>query len=120
MKAGVFGIGAAVPHDVITNAHLEGRLDTTDEWIVKRTGIQQRHWLNGSQTLADLAVAACASALADAGRTGDEVDRVIVASLPPDRLTPGLAPEVAARLGAPEAGAIDVTAACAIFLYAPA
>jgi len=64
MKAGVFGIGAAVPHDVITNAHLEGRLDTTDEWIVKRTGIQQRHWLNGTQTLADLAVDACAGASA--------------------------------------------------------
>ena len=118
MKAGVFGIGAAVPHDVITNAHLEGRLDTTDEWIVKRTGIQQRHWLNGSQTLADLAVDACADALADAGRRADEVDRVIVASLTPDRLTPGLAPEVAARLGAHEAGAVDINAACAGFLVA--
>jgi 3-oxoacyl-[acyl-carrier-protein] synthase-3 len=118
MKAGVFGIGAALPHDVITNAHLEDRLDTTDEWIVKRTGIQQRHWLNGSQTLADLAVDACADALADAGRRADEVDRVIVASLTPDRLTPGLAPEVAARLGAHEAGAVDINAACAGFLVA--
>jgi len=118
MKAGVFGIGAALPHDVITNAHLEDRLDTTDEWIVKRTGIQQRHWLNGTQTLADLAVDACADALADAGRRADEVDRVIVASLTPDRLTPGLAPEVAARLGAHEAGAVDINAACAGFLVA--
>jgi 3-oxoacyl-[acyl-carrier-protein] synthase III len=118
MRAGVFGIGAAVPQDVITNAHFAAGLDTSDEWIVKRTGIQQRHWLNGAQTLADLAVAACAAALADAGRRPDEVDRVLVASLTPDRLTPGLAPEVAARLGANEAGAFDVNAACAGFLYA--
>jgi len=118
MRAGVFGIGAAVPQDVITNAHFAARLDTSDEWIVKRTGIQQRHWLNGAQTLADLAVDACAAALADAGRRPDEIDRVLVASLTPDRLTPGLAPEVAARLGANEAGAVDVNAACAGFLYA--
>jgi 3-oxoacyl-[acyl-carrier-protein] synthase III len=118
MKAGVFGVGAAVPHDVIKNTHLESRLDTTDEWIVKRTGIQQRHWLNGTQSLADLAVDACAAALADAGRRPEEVDRVLVASLTPDRLTPGLAPEVAARLGAHEAGAADVNAACAGFLVA--
>jgi 3-oxoacyl-[acyl-carrier-protein] synthase-3 len=118
MRAGVFGIGAAVPRDVITNAHFEARLDTSDEWIVKRTGIQQRRWLNGAQTVADLAVDACADALADAGRRPDEVDRVLVASITPDRLTPGLAPEVAARLGTPEAGAVDLNAACAGFLYA--
>ena len=118
MRAGVFGVGAAVPEDVITNAHFAARLDTSDEWIVKRTGIQQRHRLNGAQTLADIAVDACAAALADAGRRPDEVDRVLVASLTPDRLTPGLAPEVAARLGANEAGAFDVNAACAGFLYA--
>jgi 3-oxoacyl-[acyl-carrier-protein] synthase-3 len=117
-RAGVFGVGAALPPDVIGNAHFVGRLDTSDEWIVKRTGISTRHWLNGKQSVADLAVDACAAALADAGRSGDEVDRVIVASITPDRLTPGLAPEVAARLGAHEAGAIDVNAACAGFLYA--
>jgi 3-oxoacyl-[acyl-carrier-protein] synthase-3 len=118
MRAGVFGVGAAVPEDVITNAHFAARLDTSDEWIVKRTGIQQRYRLNGAQTLADIAVDACAAALADAGRRPDEVDRVLVASLTPDRLTPGLGPEVAARLGANEAGAFDVNAACAGFLYA--
>jgi 3-oxoacyl-[acyl-carrier-protein] synthase-3 len=118
MKAGVFGVGAAVPHDVITNAHFAARLDTSDEWIVKRTGIHERHWLNGAQTLADLAVDASAAALADAGRSPEEVDRVLVASITPDRLTPGLGPEVAARLGAREAGGVDMNAACAGFLYA--
>src|ERR671930_274284 len=67
MRAGVFGVGAAVPEDVITNAHFAARLDTSDEWIVKRTGIQQRYRLNGAQTLADIAVDACAAALACAG-----------------------------------------------------
>jgi 3-oxoacyl-[acyl-carrier-protein] synthase-3 len=117
-RAGVFGLGAALPHDVVTNAHFEARLDTSDEWITKRTGIHERRRLNGAQTLADLAVDACAGALEDAGRRPDEVDRVLVASITPDRLTPGLAPEVAARIGAAEAGAVDLNAACAGFLYA--
>jgi 3-oxoacyl-[acyl-carrier-protein] synthase-3 len=69
-------------------------------------------------TLADLAVDACQAALADAGRRGEEVDHVIVSTITPDRLTPGLAPEVAMRIGADQAGAVDVNAACAGFLYA--
>ena len=55
MRAGIFGVGSALPADVIGNARLTETLDTTDEWIVKRTGIHERHWLNGRQTLADLA-----------------------------------------------------------------
>jgi len=118
MKAGVFGIGSALPDTIVTNADFEAYLDTTDEWIVRRTGIRERYQLNGRQTLADLAVDACEAALADAGRRGDEVDHVIVSTLTPDRLTPGLAPEVARRIGAREAGAVDVNAACAGFVYA--
>ena len=89
MRAGIFGVGSALPADVIGNARLTEALDTTDEWIVKRTGIHERHWLNGRQTLADLAAEACAGALADAGRRAEEVDRIIVATITPDRLTPG-------------------------------
>ena len=92
MKAGVFGIGAAVPHDVITNAHLEGRLDTTDEWIVKRTGIRSATGSTAARPWPTWPSTPARDALADAGRRADEVDRVIVASLTPDRLTPGLAP----------------------------
>jgi 3-oxoacyl-[acyl-carrier-protein] synthase III len=118
MRAGIFGVGAALPEDVIGNADLVKTLDTSDEWIVKRTGIRERRWLNGATSLADLAAEACAEALGDAGRDPGEIDRLIVATVTPDRITPGLAPGVAARLGASRAGAWDVNAACAGFLVA--
>jgi 3-oxoacyl-[acyl-carrier-protein] synthase-3 len=117
MTAGIFGIGDALPDHVITNHDLEQRLDTSDEWIVRRTGIRERHHLQGDETLSDLASRACLLALDDAGRSGAEVDYVIVSTFTPDRVTPGIAPEVARVLGAERAGAVDLNAACAGFLY---
>ena len=117
MRAGIFGIGAALPEHVVTNAHFEASLDTTDAWIVKRTGIRERRHLNGSLSLAQLAATACADALADAGRDASEVDQIIVTTITPDLVTPGLAPAIAAELGADRAGAVDLNAACAGFLY---
>jgi 3-oxoacyl-[acyl-carrier-protein] synthase III len=117
LRAGIFGVGAALPEQVVANAHFEQHLDTSDEWIVRRTGIRERRWLNGSMTLADLATTACRQALDDAGCAAEEVDRVIVSTITPDRLTPGLAPYVAELLGATNAGAYDANAACAGFLY---
>jgi 3-oxoacyl-[acyl-carrier-protein] synthase-3 len=116
--AGIFGIGAALPEHIVTNADLEERLDTTDEWIVRRTGIRERRHLAPDEPLADLAAHACVLALEDAGRSGAEVDQVIVSTITPDRVTPGLAPEVARIIGAHHASAVDVNAACAGFLYA--
>jgi 3-oxoacyl-[acyl-carrier-protein] synthase-3 len=84
---------------------------------VRRTGIRERRHLQGDETLADLATRACLLALDDAGRTGAEVDHVIVSTFTADRVTPGLAPEVARVIGADRAAAVDLNAACAGFLY---
>jgi 3-oxoacyl-[acyl-carrier-protein] synthase-3 len=113
----VIGIGSALPDHIVTNKDLEAYLDTTDAWIQRRTGIRERRHLNGAATLADLALEACQMALADAGRDAADVDHVIVATFTPDRLMPGLAPKLANLLGTKNAGAIDVNAACAGFLY---
>lgn len=118
MKAGVFGIGSALPDHIVTNADFAAYLDTTDAWIVRRTGIRERRHLNGTRTLTNLAVEACNAALADAGRDPADVDHVIVSTLTPDRLMPGLAPGVADAIGANGAGAVDINAACAGFLFA--
>jgi 3-oxoacyl-[acyl-carrier-protein] synthase-3 len=118
VRAGVFGVGAALPDALVTNDDLAARLDTSDEWIVRRTGIRARRRLDGDASLARLAADACAEALADAGRGVDEVDRVIVSTITPDRVTPGLAPEVAGLLGCKPLAALDLNAACAGFLVA--
>lgn len=118
MTAGLFGVGAAVPDREIGNDHFEQHLDTSDAWIVRRTGIRTRRWLDEGAPIAPLAAQACADALADAGRTPDEVDQIIVTTITPDRITPGLAPQVAQLIGAHGAAAVDLNAACAGFLYA--
>jgi 3-oxoacyl-[acyl-carrier-protein] synthase-3 len=113
----ILGVGAALPTQLITNADLVARLDTSDEWIVRRTGIRERRHLRETETLAALAASACSEALLDAGCAADGVDHVIVATITPDFLTPGLAPAVAARVGAVHAGVVDLNAACTGFLY---
>jgi 3-oxoacyl-[acyl-carrier-protein] synthase-3 len=117
LTAGLFGVGAALPRRVVGNDHFERRLATDDAWIVRRTGIRTRHWLDADAPLAPLAAEACIRALADADRTADEVDQIIVTTITPDRVTPGLAPEVARLIGAHGAAAVDLNAACAGFLY---
>jgi len=116
--AGLYGVGAALPERVIGNDHFEAYLDTSDAWITRRTGIKTRRWLSDGQELAPLAAEACQRALEDAGRRVDEVDHIIVTTITPDMLTPGLAPMVARELGADGVPAQDVNAACAGYLYA--
>lgn len=117
MTAVLAGVGAALPPTVVDNDHFTP-LGTTHRWIVKRTGIHTRHWLGPGEPLVDLAEVAARRALADAGRDAHEVDQVIVSTITPDRITPGVAPELAARLGAPHPPAVDLNAACAGFVYA--
>jgi len=113
----ITGIGAALPGRLVTNAALVERLDTSDEWIVRRTGIRERRHLSDGESLSDLAATACAQALEDAGLPAAEVDHVICATITPDRLTPGIAPATAAKIGSLSAGVVDINAACAGFLY---
>ncbi|WP_416900797.1 beta-ketoacyl-ACP synthase 3 [Micromonospora echinospora] len=117
MNAVLTGVGAALPAVVVGNDHFS-RLGVTDEWIVHRTGVRQRYRLGADERLVDLATAAGAAALADSGVAADEVDSVVVATTTADRISPGLAPEVAHRLGTRAPGAVDVNGACTGFLYA--
>jgi len=118
VKPGILGIGDALPAHVITNLDLEQRLDTSDEWIVRRTGMRERRHVQGDETLADLAAAAGSAALLDAAVPASEIDHVIAATITPDQLTPGLAPALAAKVGIEHAGVVDLNAACVGFLYA--
>ena len=118
MKAGLLGLGTALPSRVIPNEEWAQKLDTSDAWIVRRTGIHERRWLAEGETLVDIGSHAAQAALADAGRSAGEVDLVMVPTATPDDVTPGVAPQIAARIGADRAGAIDLNGACAGFLYA--
>ena len=103
---------------MVTNADLAKFVDTSDEWIVERTGIRQRHKARDDQPTSDLAVEAAKKALVDAGRTADEVDLIVVATTTPDMTFPSVASIVQRKLGVPTCIAFDVQAVCSGFVYA--
>ncbi|MFD0317916.1 beta-ketoacyl-ACP synthase III [Streptomyces flavalbus] len=113
------GLGTHVPRRVVTNDDLTRSLDTSDEWIVQRTGIRQRHWSDPGVATSDLAVEAGHRALksAQVDAPGD-IGLLVVATSTPDRQVPATAPEVAARLGLGTVAALDVGAGCSGFVYA--
>jgi 3-oxoacyl-[acyl-carrier-protein] synthase III len=110
----VTGWGIGLPDKIVTNEDLSARLDTSDQWIAERTGIRERR-IGG--TTAELAIAAGTQALARAGRTGDDVDVLVLATTTPDALVPGTSATVQEGLGI-RGGAFDVNAACSGFVYA--
>lgn len=112
------GLGSWLPPDVVTNAQLERVLDTTDEWIRKRTGVVSRHVARPGMPTSELAVEAGQRALKSAGAGPGTVDAVILATTTPDRPCPATAPEVASRLGLGTIAAFDVAAVCTGFIYA--
>lgn len=111
------GVGAAVPDEVVTNADLEARLDTTDEWIRERTGIRERHRAGPGDTTASLAVSAGRAALQAAGVEASSIGLVVLATTTPDQQTPATAATVQRELGTSGA-AFDLNAVCAGFAYA--
>jgi 3-oxoacyl-[acyl-carrier-protein] synthase-3 len=117
-RSAITGVGGNLPEEVVTNADQAKVVDTTDEWIVERTGIHQRHRAAQGQGASDLAVEAAKKALAAAGRTPADLDLIIVATTTPDLTFPSVASMVQRKLGAPVGIAFDVQAVCSGFVYA--
>lgn len=114
----LLGTGSALPAKVVTNAELAERVDTTDEWIVERTGIRQRYIAGEGETTATLATAAARAALADAGVDASSIGLIVLATATPDNTFPATATKVQAALGCNGGIAFDVAAVCSGFLYA--
>ena len=111
-------VGAYLPANVVTNEDLSAYVDTSDEWIQRRTGITQRHFVADGETTADLASQAANQALANAAMKPQDIDLIIVATTTPDNTFPSTATKVQHQIGASGAIAFDVQAVCAGFIYA--
>ena len=118
IRSVITGSGSALPRDCVTNADLEARVDTTDEWIVERTGIRQRYIAGEGETTSTLATDAARKALADAGVDASEIGLIILATATPDHTFPASATQVQQALGCRGGVAFDVQAVCSGFLYA--
>ena len=118
IRAVVKGIGHYLPERIVENAEFEARLDTSDEWIKARSGIERRHVAAEGQTTSDLATRAALAALADAGMQPDDLDAIILATSTADLTFPAAATMVQANLGMTRGFAFDVQAVCAGFVFA--
>ncbi len=113
----LLGMGHYVPPRVVTNNDLAGLMETTDEWITQRTGIKERHWVDGNVGASELAEIASRGALAEAGLTPQDIDLILFATLSPDLNFPGSGCLLQARLGIPGVPAMDIRNQCTGFLY---
>jgi 3-oxoacyl-[acyl-carrier-protein] synthase-3 len=118
MHVTITGLGAYAPERVVTNDELSQLVDTSDEWIMERTGIRERRIAADSQALSDLSLPASQQALEQAGIDGADVDLLIVATVTPDMMFPSTSAILADRLGATDAAAYDLSAGCTGFMYA--
>ncbi|MDB6032438.1 MAG: fabH [Verrucomicrobiales bacterium] len=114
----IVGVGAYVPEKILTNAELERMVDTSDEWIVSRTGIKERRLAAENETTSDMASLAAMRAMQNANITPDQIDLIIVATLTPDMMFPSTACLVQHKIGARRSAAFDIEAACSGFIYA--
>ncbi|MCA1062044.1 beta-ketoacyl-ACP synthase III [Rossellomorea sp. AcN35-11] len=117
MNTGIIGIGRYLPEKVVTNADLEKMVDTSDEWIRTRTGIEERRIADNDTDTSDMAYEASKTAIRDAGISPEEIDLILVATVTPDHPFPSVACLLQERLGAKKAAAMDLSAACAGFMY---
>lgn len=116
-KAVITGVGKYLPEKVLTNYDLEEIVETSDEWIKQRTGIEKRHIAADDQPTSDLALRAAKEALANAGLSGEDLDLIIVATVTPDMAFPATACIIQDKLGAKNAAAFDLEAGCSGFVY---
>jgi 3-oxoacyl-[acyl-carrier-protein] synthase-3 len=117
-RIGITGLGCHVPERIVTNDELSRRVDTTDEWIMERTGIRERRIAAPDEALTDIAMPAALAALADAGVDAAEIDLLICATVTPDMMFPTSSALLADALGMPNAAAYDLLAGCTGFVYA--
>ncbi len=120
LQSVVVGVGSYLPERILSNQDLEKTLDTTDAWIVQRTGIKQRHIAAEGEFTSALGLKAAKAALADAGLTGADIDLVIVATSTPDYVFPAVATQIQAALGMFHGAAFDLQAVCSGFVFAVA
>jgi 3-oxoacyl-[acyl-carrier-protein] synthase-3 len=116
-KSIVRGVGGYLPARVLTNDDLAKRVDTTDEWIVQRTGIRERHIAAEGEMTSHLGTAAAKAALADAGKSAEDIDLIIVATSTPDNTFPATAVSIQSELGMRHGAAFDMQAVCSGFVY---
>jgi len=120
LRSVVVGLGSYLPKRILSNADLEKTLDTTDSWIVQRTGIRQRHIAAEDERTSTLGLKAAQAALADAGLSGSDIDLIIVATSTPDHTFPAVATQIQAGLGMTSGVAFDLQAVCSGFVFAVA
>ena len=117
-RAQVVSVGAAIPERVLSNADLEAMVDTTDDWIVSRTGIRERHIADPGTPLSSIALPACQQAIERAGISAQDIDGIIVATISGDHIMPTTANRLQALLGIPHAWGFDLANACNGFVAA--
>ncbi|CEH28813.1 3-oxoacyl-[acyl-carrier-protein] synthase 3 (EC 2 .3.1.180) (3-oxoacyl-[acyl-carrier-protein] synthase III) (Beta-ketoacyl-ACP synthase III) [Aneurinibacillus migulanus] len=117
IRVGVLGLGVHVPENIVTNDDLARIMDTSDEWIRTRTGIERRHIASEDESTSDMATIAAQKAIKDAGLAVEDIDLILVATATPDYMFPSTACLVQDKLGARNIGAMDIGAACSGFIY---
>nr|WP_319947988.1 beta-ketoacyl-ACP synthase III [uncultured Shimia sp.] len=118
LRAVVKGVGHYLPERIVPNSEFEQTLDTSDEWIRSRSGIERRHFAADGETTSDLAVHAAKAALTNAGMQPDDIDAIVVATSTPDLTFPSVATMVQSKLGMTQGFGFDVQAVCAGFVFA--
>jgi 3-oxoacyl-[acyl-carrier-protein] synthase-3 len=118
IRSRIIGTGSYLPQRILTNAELAARVDTSDEWIIERTGIRQRHIAAEGEFTSDLGTEAARKALNNAGLSADDIDLIVVATATPDQTFPACATVIQHKLGMIHGVAFDVAAVCSGFLYA--